>query len=137
MAVTKKKASKTSAKKKVSARKKASKKTTIGGVEVDESTIEAFQAPNGGQPIGKRGVVIGAKGSGNNSVFYYVVEENGKYFYHVKETDELLELPTLPPAGQAIVRELTNRGALVADIDQEETGGSGGYCYLLSVENLS
>jgi hypothetical protein len=126
MAVRKKKASK----------KKASRRT-IGGVKVDKATLEAFEAPNGGQPIGEKGVVIGAKGSGSSSVFYYVVEENGKYFYHDKATGNLHELPTLPNAGQAIVRELTNRGALVADIDQEDTGGIGGYCYLLSVENLS
>jgi hypothetical protein len=125
--------------KKKPSKTKASKRKTLGGVAVSLETLEAFEAPNGGNPIGAKGVVIGAppQTEGGKSVFYYVIEQGGKYFYQDEETGSLKELPKLPPAGQAIVRELTNRGALVADIEQSDTGGEGGYCYLLSVENLS
>ena len=106
------------------------------GLRVSKATLEAFEAPNGGTPIGERGVVIGATSANGKSVFYYVIEQGGKYFFQAKD-GTLTELPTLEPAGQAIVRELTNRGALVADIDPEDAGGLGGYCYLLSIENLA
>jgi len=121
------------------ASKKKAKRRLLGGRPVSAKALEAFEAPNGGNPIGKDGVIIGAppQTPGGRSVFYYVIEQNGKYFCQDERTGALTELPKLPSAGQAIVRELTNRGALVADIDQEDTGGVGGYCYLLSIENLS
>jgi len=94
----------------------------------------------GGRPIGAKGVVIGTPTNSSNPstdhVFYYVIEDEGKYYFEAAD-GTLMELPTLAVAGTGVVSTLTERGALVADVDPSDAGAQGGYCFLLSVENLT
>lgn len=120
-----------------SRKKRTNKTANKTALKVSERVKKAFRAPyNGPNPIGADGVVIGVKPSpAKPSIFYYVIEKNGKYFYEDPD-HQLHELPTIPRAGQGVIKQLTQRGSLVADIDRDDTPGTGGYCFLLSIENL-
>lgn len=82
--------------------------------------------------IGRDGVIIGVK-SRDGGKYFIAYEEDGEYYADGAHT---IKLTTVPEAGTGPLQSLTRRGAVLANIDEQDGTGSGSFCVLVSMENL-